>query len=82
MQIHDAFAARLLELADERNKTVAEIAKAGGLRQSTVSEIMQGRSKHPRLNTIQMYCNGCGISLPEFFDSDLFRVVDLPEQKK
>lgn len=82
MLIHDALAARMLQLAEERNKTVAEVAKAGGLRQSTVSEIMQGRSVHPRINTIQMYCKGCGITMSEFFDSEIFNVDEVSEKEK
>ncbi|WP_050182267.1 helix-turn-helix domain-containing protein [Domibacillus robiginosus] len=82
MKIHNAIAERMKELAEERNKTVTEIGKAGGLRQSTVSEIMQGRSQHPKVNTIQQYCNGCGISLAEFFSSELFKIAELPEKKK
>lgn len=82
MKIHNAIAERMRELAEERNKTVTEIGKAGGLRQSTVSEIMQGRSQHPKVNTIKQYCNGCGISLAEFFTSELFTIAELPEKKK
>lgn len=72
--IHNALATRLIELADERDRTVTEIARRGGIKQSTISEILNGRSKHPKVSTIQAYCNGCGITLSEFFDSPLFRV--------
>lgn len=84
MHIHDAISARMMQLAEERNKTVAEVAKAGGLRQSTVSEIIQGRSQHPRVNTIQMYCKGAGITMAEFFDNEIFNVdeVEVSEEKK
>lgn len=40
----------------------------------------QGRSKHPKISTIQMYCNGCGITLAEFFDSELFKVAEVPQK--
>jgi transcriptional regulator with XRE-family HTH domain len=81
LQIHTALALRMKELADERNKTVVEVGKLGGLRQSTVSEIIQGRSQHPKISTIQMYCNGCGITLAEFFESELFRIAEVPTKK-
>ncbi|MGA3675665.1 helix-turn-helix domain-containing protein [Lysinibacillus agricola] len=73
MNIHQALTIRMIQLAEERDKTVTEIARKGGIRQSTVSEIMNGRSKHPKVSTVQAYCNGCGITLSEFFDNPLFR---------
>lgn len=81
MDIHTALALRMKELAEERGKTPVEIGKLGGLRQSTISEIMQGRSKHPKIDTIAKYCQGCGISLHEFFQSDLFRIAEVPPKK-
>lgn len=81
MQIHNALALRMKELAEERNKTAVEIGKLGGLRQSTISEILQGRSKHPKIDTITKYCNGCGISLSEFFNSELFKIAEVPPKK-
>ena len=72
--IHNALQTRMIQLAEERERTVTEIARRGGIKQSTVSEIMNGRSKHPKVSTIQAYCNGCGITLSEFFDSPLSKV--------
>lgn len=66
MDINTAIALRMRELAKSSRKTVTELARLGGLKQSTLSEIMNGRSKRPRVDTIQLYCKGCGISLSEF----------------
>ena len=74
MSIHNALATRMIQLAEERKCTVTDIARQGGLKQSTVSEIMNGRSKHPKISTIQAFCNGCGITLSEFFNSPLFEI--------
>lgn len=73
LELHAAIIKRIQELADERNKTVTETAKLGGIRQSTISEIMNGRSKHPKVSTILQYCQGCNISLSEFFDTHYFK---------
>jgi len=73
MNIHQALTIRIAQLAEERDKSVTEIARRGGLKQTTVSEIMNGRSKHPKVSTVNAYCNGCGITLSEFFDSPLFK---------
>jgi len=74
MTLHNAIGIRMIQLADERESTVTQIARRGGLKQSTVSEIMNGRSKHPKVSTIQAYCNGCAITMSKFFDSPLFGV--------
>ncbi len=73
MNIHQALTIRIVQLAEERDKTVTEIARRGGIKQSTISMIMNGQSKHPKVSTVHAYCNGCGITLSEFFDSPLFK---------
>ncbi|MCI2255536.1 helix-turn-helix domain-containing protein [Domibacillus sp. PGB-M46] len=77
LELHAAIIKRIQELADERNKTVTETAKLGGIRQSTISEIMNGRSKHPKVSTIFQYCQGCNISLKDFFDTPAFKTTQL-----
>jgi len=72
MDIHQAITMRMIQLAEERDKTVTEIARKGGIKQSTISEVMNGRSKHPKVSTVKAYCNGCGITLSEFFDTPSF----------
>lgn len=73
MDIHQAITTRIHQLAEERDKTVTEIARRGGIKQSTISMIMNGQSKHPKVSTVHAYSNGCGITLSEFFDSPLFK---------
>lgn len=72
IDINEALANRMKQLAQERNVSLNEIIKRGKINQSTISEIMSGRSKYPRVSTIQKFCNGCGITLSEFFDSHYF----------
>ncbi|WP_353047498.1 helix-turn-helix transcriptional regulator [Exiguobacterium sp. s131] len=60
------------ELAAERNMTIHQVIKKGGLNQATISELMSGRTKHPKVSTIQKFCNGLDISLSIFFDSNRF----------
>ncbi|WP_338450558.1 helix-turn-helix transcriptional regulator [Niallia oryzisoli] len=71
-KVNKAIITRIKELAKERGKTVAETAALGGINQSTISEIIHGRSKSPKISTISMYCKGCNISLAEFFSSSYF----------
>lgn len=79
--MHKAIATRIIELAEEHGGTVTGMARKGGIKQSTISEILNGRSKHPKISTIQAYCNGCGITLDEFFNSPLFRVKSEEEEE-
>ncbi len=76
MKIHNALIKRFYELARERGKSPVEIGKLGGIGQSTISEILRGATAHPKVVTIQRYCNGLGITLEEFFASDLFNDTD------
>ncbi|WP_214838233.1 helix-turn-helix transcriptional regulator [Exiguobacterium sp. s36] len=60
------------ELAAERNMTIHQVIQKGGLNQATISELMSGRTKHPKVSTILKFCNGLNISLNDFFNSSRF----------
>ncbi|WP_131486081.1 helix-turn-helix transcriptional regulator [Exiguobacterium sp. SL-9] len=72
MELNKAIIERMKELAVERNMTINQVIQKGGLNQTTISELMNGRTKHPKVSTIQKYCEGLGISLSDFF-SDKFK---------
>lgn len=72
MDTREAVAKRILELCVEKNVTVNGIANLSAIPPSTVKNIIYGVSKNPGIVTIKMICDGFNISLPEFFDSDLF----------
>ncbi|TCI46450.1 XRE family transcriptional regulator [Exiguobacterium sp. SH3S2] len=72
MELNKAIIERMKELAVERNMTINQVIQKGGLNQTTISELMNGRTKHPKVSTIQKYCEGLGISLSDFF-SDKFQ---------
>ncbi|WP_147287443.1 helix-turn-helix domain-containing protein [Exiguobacterium aurantiacum] len=60
------------ELAAEHNMTIHQVIQKGGLNQATISELMNGRTKHPKVSTIQKFCDGLGISLTIFFNDKKF----------
>ncbi|WP_214891157.1 helix-turn-helix transcriptional regulator [Exiguobacterium sp. s142] len=60
------------ELAAEHNMTIHQVIQKGGLNQATISELMSGRTKHPKVSTIQKFCNGLNISLNQFFNNERF----------
>ena len=72
VELNEAIIERMKELAAERNMTIHQVIKKGGLNQATISELMNGRTKHPKVSTIQKFCNGLNISLSIFFDSNRF----------
>lgn len=75
MNIHEAITGRVRMLCEERGWNLNELVKRSGVNQSTISEIMSGRSKYPRINTLKRISRGFGISLSEFFDDDIFTDV-------
>ena len=72
MKLHEAVGKRILEYCKERNISPNKICTMSGVIQSTVNSIFSGRSKNPKLATIQYLCQGLGITIKEFFDSPLF----------
>lgn len=63
---------RIKDLCDKRDITIMRLAEISKVSQSTLNEIMQGRSKHPRIITLKKIANGLGMSLSEFFDHPIF----------
>ena len=73
VELNEAIIERMKELAAERNMTIHQVIQKGGLNQATISELMSGRTKHPKVSTIQKFCNGLNISISEFFESNNFK---------
>lgn len=76
MKLHEAVGKRILEYCKEQDITPNKLCTKSGIIQSTVNSIFSGRSKNPKLETIYNLCIGLGITLEEFFASDLFIDLD------
>ena len=76
MKLHQAVSKRILEFCEQRNITPNKLCTKSGVIQSTVNSIFSGRSKNPKLATLQYLCEGLGITLKEFFDSPLFDQIE------
>lgn len=72
MNISQAVIHRIEELCRERNLTVNALSNVAGVTQSTVNDIMSGKTYNAGIGTIKKLCDGLGISVRQFFDSDLF----------
>ncbi len=76
MTIGEAVRLRILELCTQKNISVNRLCTLSGVTQSTVNNIVSGRNNSATLSTVKKLCDGLGISIVEFFDSDLFRDLE------
>ena len=76
MDTSTAVRQRILELCAQREITVNRLATLSGVTQSTVNNIISGRNHSATISTIKKLCDGLGISIEEFFCSDLFRGLE------
>ena len=72
MDTYTAVKNRLLSLCGEKNLTIHKLATESGVAPSTIKNILYGKSKNPGVVTIKMLCDGLGITLLEFFNTDEF----------
>lgn len=68
----EAVAKRILQLCDQRNMAVNELAGIAGVPPSTVYSMLNEKSQNPGIVTIKKLCDGLEITLTEFFDAPLF----------
>lgn len=76
MKTVEAVKNRILQLCGERNITVNKLATLSALPPSSVKAILYGRSRHPKLITIKMICDGLGITLADFFNTEEFNNLE------
>lgn len=79
MDSRKAVADRLLELCDEHRLALNALAHRSAVPPSTVKSIINGASQNPGIVTIKLLCDGLGISLYDFFDSEAFRSMEQEE---
>ena len=76
MNIGQAVRERILELCQDRGISVNKLSNLSGITQSTLNNIISGRNNSTTVSTIQKLCDGLGISIEEFFHSELFRSIE------
>lgn len=76
MNIGEAVKKRILELCREQSISINKLSSMSGVTQSTVNNIVSGRNNSTTISTIKKLCDGLGITIEEFFDSDLFRNLE------
>ncbi len=80
MRIGEAVRQRIEELCRQQALTVNKLSNISGVTQSTVNNIVSGRNRSATISTIKKLCDGFGITIQEFFESDLFS--DLEQEVK
>ncbi len=80
MDTYTAVKERLLLLCEENKMSIHKLATESAVPPSTIKNILYGKSKNPGIVTLKMLCDGLGITLLEFFDTETFR--DLEQEIK
>lgn len=68
-----AMIATLKTLCEQKNMTPHALAKEAGISTSTISYLMNGRTK-PQVYTILMLCNVLGVTISELFEGRTTRM--------
>lgn len=76
MTVGEAVRQRIIQLCQERNISVNKLSSISGVTQSTVNNIVSGRNNSATVSTIKKLCDGLGITIDEFFHSDLFAELE------
>ena len=67
---------RILQLLGERKMSIHKLAMESAVPPSSIKNILYGKSQNPGIVTLKMLCDGLGITLIEFFDTDEFRNLE------
>lgn len=76
MSTKEAIANRILQLCEERNIAINELASISGVSPSTVYSILNEKSKNPGAITLKKLCDGFEITLGEFFSTPEFDALE------
>ena len=72
MRICEATNLRINELRKERRMTEYALIYQAGMPPSTVKSILHGKSQNPCIVDIKKIAEGLGVTMREFYDSDIF----------
>lgn len=76
MNAKQAVAERIKELCAQRGIAINSLANISGVPPTTVYSMLNSKSKNPGIISLKKLCDGLGISLKEFFDSELFEDLE------
>ncbi len=68
MTYSDVIIKRLNDLCDEREITINKLSTLSGITQSTVENIISGKTKNPKLKTLHKLAVGLNMTVSELLD--------------
>lgn len=68
MTYSDVIVLRLTKLCEERNITTNKLATLSGITQSTVENIISGKTRNPKLKTLHKIAVGLDMTVAELLD--------------
>lgn len=77
MKLNEAISKRLAELLKEKRMTQYQLFMKSGVPKSTIGNVINCSYDSVKLRIIHEMCQGMDISIPEFFDSELFQENNL-----
>lgn len=72
MDTYTAVRNRIFELCDQKDMSIHKLAMESAVSPSTIKNVLYGKSRNPGIVTLKMLCDGFGISLIEFFNTEEF----------
>lgn len=76
MNTYEAVKLRILKLCEEKHMTINKLATESAVAPSSIKNILYGKSTNPGIVTLKLLCDGFGITIYDFFDSDEFKSLD------
>ena len=67
---------RILQLCGEYEISINKLATISALPPSSIKNILYGKSQNPGIVTLKLLCDGFGITLIEFFDTEEFKKLE------
>ena len=76
MKSYEAVKERIYELCAQQHISINKLATLSGMSRSSLKNILYGKSTNPGVATIKIICDGFGISIVDFFDTETFRNLE------
>ena len=76
MNTYETVKNRLMFLCGEKRITINKLATESGVAPSTIKNILYGKSTNPGIVTLKKLCDGLGVSLIEFFNTEEFAALE------
>ena len=76
MTVKDAVVLRFKEICKERNIKYNELATRSGVTPSTAYSMMDEKRRDLSITTIKKFCDGLDMTLPDFFNADIFNNLE------